>query len=86
MRKYLLINKTDSLSYIIYNLRLKEYQKIIKLEDEKIDLLPTYIKLAHAMHIVPATRGKFKGTQLPENDFWLKFGQEGIRIASEIWK
>ena len=36
------------------------------------------------MYIVPATREKFKGTQLPENDFWLKFGQVGIRIASEI--
>ena len=69
-----------------YNLALGEYQKIIKLEDEELKMLPVYIKLAHAMHIIPATREKLNGTTLPENDFWLKSGKDGIRIASEIWK
>lgn len=68
-----------------FNLALNEYQKIIKLEKEEIEILPTYIKLAHAMHIIPATREKIKGIELPENNFWLKSGKEGIRIASEIW-
>ena len=77
-------NKEKYLSH--YNLALAEYQKIIQLEKEEINILPTYIKLAHAMHIIPATREKFKGTKVPENDFWLKSGQEGIRIATEIWK
>ena len=76
----------DKDSYLTnYNLALKEYQKIIKLEPKELDILPIYIKLAHAMHIVPATRERVKGTTLPENDFWLKSGQEGIRLATEIW-
>lgn len=69
-----------------YNLAIKEYQKITKLEKEEIEILPIYLKLAHAMHIIPATREKLKGTKLPENDFWLKSGQDGIRIASKIWR
>lgn len=68
-----------------YNLALKEYQRVIKLEQKELDILPTYIKLAHAMHIIPATREKANGNTLPENDFWLQSGQEGIRIATEIW-
>ncbi len=69
-----------------YNLALKEYQKITELEKEEIEILPTYLKLAHTMHIIGATREKVKGTTLPENDFWFKSGKDGIRIATEIWK
>jgi Ser/Thr protein kinase RdoA (MazF antagonist) len=77
----------DKRKYLInYNLTLKEYQKIVKLEQEELEILPTYIKLAHAMHIIPATRENAKGNTLPENDFWLQSGREGIRIASEIWE
>jgi Ser/Thr protein kinase RdoA (MazF antagonist) len=68
-----------------YKLVLETYQKDVKLEQREIELLPTFIKLAHAMHIVPATREKVKGNLLPENDFWLNSGQKGIRLASEIW-
>ena len=68
-----------------YKLVLGTYQKEVKLEEREIELLPTFIKLAHAMHIVPATREKIKGNLLPENDFWLNSGQRGIRLASEIW-
>lgn len=68
-----------------YNLALKVYQETVKLTKEELHALPTYIKLAHAMHIVPATREKTKGNNLPENEFWLKSGQEGVRIASELW-
>lgn len=76
----------DKVKYLAnYNLALEEYQKIIKLEPKELDILPTFIKLAHAMHIVPATREKVKGTTLQENDFWLKSGQNGIRLATEIW-
>lgn len=68
-----------------YNLALEEYQKITKLTEKEIEILPTYIKLAHAMHIIPAIREKVKGTTLPENEFWLKSGKDGIRLATEIW-
>lgn len=69
-----------------YNLALQEYQKVITLEQAELNILPTYIKLAHAMHIIPATREKINGNTLPENNFWLQSGQDGIRIATEIWK
>ncbi len=68
-----------------YNLALEEYQKVLLLAKEEIEILPTYIKLAHAMHIIPATREKVKGTELKENDYWLRSGKEGIRFAYEIW-
>jgi len=68
-----------------YELVLETYQKEVKLEEREIELLPTFIKLAHAMHIVPATREKIKGNLLAENDFWLNSGQKGIRLATEIW-
>jgi Ser/Thr protein kinase RdoA (MazF antagonist) len=68
-----------------YNLALDTYQQVIKLEQREIDILPTYIKLAHAMHIIGATREKLKGSELPENNFWLNSGQDGIRISNNIW-
>ena len=69
-----------------YELTLDEYQKVLPLEQAEIDILPTYIKLAHAMHIIPATREKLDGNVLPENDFWLESGQKGLRFVNQIWK
>ncbi len=69
-----------------YDLALNEYQKIIKLNDIELKTLPTYIKLAHAMHIIPSTREKLlNNITLPENEFWLKSGQEGLRFTTELW-
>lgn len=69
-----------------YDLALTEYQKIIKLEDIELKTLPTYIKLAHAMHIVPSTREKLlNNNTLPENEFWLKSGQDGLKFTTELW-
>ena len=68
-----------------YNQVLEIYQKEVSLNKKELELLPVFIKLAHAMHIVPATREKAKGNALPENDFWLKSGQMGLRLATEIW-
>lgn len=69
-----------------YDLALNEYQKIIRLEENEIKTLPIYIKLAHAMHIIPSTREKLlNNNTLPENEFWLKSGQEGLKFTSELW-
>lgn len=82
-----LLSISDKDKYLSnFNLALEEYQKITQLEKQETEMLPTFIKLAHAMHIIPAMREKINGTKLPENDFWLRSGQEGIRVASEIWK
>lgn len=81
----LLYSEDDNEYLANYNLALSTYQEEIRLEKREIDLLPTYIKLAHAMHIVPATREMLKGNQLPENSFLLESGQKGIRVANRIW-
>ena len=69
-----------------YELALTEYQKIIKLEKKELQSLPTYIKFAHAMHIIPSTREKvFENNTSAENEFWLRSGQEGLKFTSGLW-
>ena len=64
----------------------EQYQKIIKLEKKELQSLPTYIKFAHAMHIIPSTREKvFENNTSAENEFWLRSGQEGLKFTSGLW-
>ena len=59
---------------------LSEYQKTIKLTKEELKALPTYIKLAHAMHVILASYQKFtKGNNTKENEYFLNHGRTGIR-------
>jgi len=59
---------------------LSEYQKTIKLTKEELKTLPTYIKLAHAMHVILASYQKFaKGNTTKENEYFLNHGRTGIR-------
>lgn len=59
---------------------LEEYQKIIKLTPRELDSLPTYIKLAHAMHILQANYEKIiKKNDLEENEYWLQQGRSGLK-------
>ncbi len=59
---------------------LKEYQKIIKLTPRELSSLPTYIKLAHAMHILCATyEKKVKNNKSKENEYFLGIGKAGLR-------
>jgi Ser/Thr protein kinase RdoA (MazF antagonist) len=67
-----------------YNLALKTYQEITKLTKQEIELLPVYVRFAHAMHIIPATKEELNGNTLPENEFWLQSGKEGIRFVSTL--
>jgi Ser/Thr protein kinase RdoA (MazF antagonist) len=58
---------------------LKEYQKTIPLRPKELEALPTYIRLAHAMHIIGATYAKHKkGNNSRENNYWLKQGRNGL--------
>ncbi len=59
---------------------LSEYQKVIKLTKEELRVLPTYIKLAHAMHVICASYEKFaKGNTTRENEYFLSHGRAGLR-------
>jgi len=59
---------------------LKEYQKTIKLTPRELESLPTYIKLAHAMHVLRATyEKKINNNNTEENEYFLNIGKSGLR-------
>jgi Ser/Thr protein kinase RdoA (MazF antagonist) len=59
---------------------LKEYQKTIKLEPRELEALPTYIKFAHAMHVLLATyEKKVNNNNTEENEYFLSIGKAGLQ-------
>jgi Ser/Thr protein kinase RdoA (MazF antagonist) len=71
-------NKKESLR--MFSLALLEYQKKIKLTKRKLRALPTYIRFAHAMHIIGASYEKGKnGINNTENKYWLAQGRLGLK-------
>ena len=71
-------NKKNSQDNI--EILLKEYQKAIKLTNEELNVLPIYIELAHAMHLLCANFDKVvnKNTS-EENEYWLNQGRTGLK-------
>ncbi|GBE20632.1 homoserine kinase [archaeon BMS3Abin17] len=71
-------NKKNSQDNI--EILLKEYQKAIKLTNEELNVLPIYIELAHAMHLLCANFDKIvnKNTS-EENEYWLNQGRTGLK-------
>ena len=63
-----------------YDVALDEYQKIHLLTEEELALLPLFIKVQHAMHVVGAIREEKIRKNLPstEDDYWLKLGRLGL--------
>lgn len=58
---------------------LEEYQKTIKLTDSELAALDTYIELAHAMHILGATRERVEeNNDSEENEYWYDQGKKGL--------
>jgi Ser/Thr protein kinase RdoA (MazF antagonist) len=71
--------KSESESNKNLDIALKEYQKTIKLTEKELTVLPTYIKLAHAMHVLGGNYGKAMGIGTKkENDYWIKLGRAGL--------
>lgn len=59
---------------------LGEYQKMIKLTSRELASLPTYIKLAHTMHVLCATyEKKANNNNSKENEYFLDIGKSGLR-------
>lgn len=69
-----------------FNLALNTYQRHLPLTPEEVKILPLFIKLAHAMHIIAPTRQKYIEKFLTsENDYWLNLGRTGLRFANKLW-
>jgi Ser/Thr protein kinase RdoA (MazF antagonist) len=60
-------------------LALKEYQKTILLTKQELDALPTFIKVAHCMHVLLASyEKKAKKNTSQENEYYLQLGRVGL--------
>ncbi len=67
-----------------FNIALLEYQKRVPLTDKEINALPTYIKLAHAMHVLRANYERVVGNNTSvENESFLELGRYGLKQMSE---
>lgn len=59
---------------------MDEYQKHVRLTPRELEILPTYIRLAHAMHILRANYEKVvENNNTEENEYWLNQGRMGLR-------
>jgi Ser/Thr protein kinase RdoA (MazF antagonist) len=58
---------------------LSEYQKITPLTKRELEVFPTYLKLAHAMHILGAGfQESAENNHSDENKYWLNTGRKGL--------
>lgn len=70
-----------------YNSALTEYQKYISLTDDEINKLPSYVRLAHAMHILLANYEKVANkNDSAENEYFLKTGKIGLKYTNKLWR
>ena len=61
-------------------LMLEEYQKVIKLKPEELDILPTLIKITHAMYLLSAAfMERTLGHGNAETAFWLNQSKEALK-------
>jgi Ser/Thr protein kinase RdoA (MazF antagonist) len=67
----------------IYEQTLEEYNSYLMLTTKEIELLPLFIKAAHAMHIIGSTSEKTKGNNEVENNHWLEHGRRGLKVTNQ---
>ena len=71
-------SKTESEKKL--KIALLEYQKKIPLTKTELEALPTYIKLAFAMHLLPTNYEKVvKNNISNENEYYLQLGRTGLK-------
>jgi Ser/Thr protein kinase RdoA (MazF antagonist) len=69
-----------------YNLALEEYQKSDVLTEMEIQVLPLFVKVAHAMHVLCASYEKnVKGNNTEENEYWISLGKIGLKFTTLSW-
>jgi Ser/Thr protein kinase RdoA (MazF antagonist) len=69
-----------------YNDLITQYQKYIQLSKEELEVLPLFVKLAHAMHLVRGLREKGEGNTSDENNHWIEIGKNGLEQTLKMWK
>jgi Ser/Thr protein kinase RdoA (MazF antagonist) len=68
-----------------YNLTVELYKNVLGFCEAEIAALPFFVKLAHAMHIIGATREReIHNNHTPENQYWLDLGREGLRTVNSL--
>jgi Ser/Thr protein kinase RdoA (MazF antagonist) len=69
-----------------YDLVLEEYQKLNRLTELEVKILPLFVKVAHAMHVICAIyEKKAKGNDSAENEYWINLGKIGLKFATTSW-
>ncbi|MGV8163161.1 MAG: phosphotransferase [Candidatus Nanoarchaeia archaeon] len=81
----LLYNENDKkLTESNLALAIREYEKILKFTAKEKKALTTYIKLAHAMHVLLSSyQKKVLKNKTAENEYWLYQGRTGLRQILE---
>lgn len=68
-----------------YNAALDEYQMTVKLNKQELAALPFMVQVAHAMHIIGATREQaVNQNDTDENKYWLNLGRVGLEYTSKL--
>ncbi len=69
-----------------YNLALSEYQKYIVLTPDELKKLPSYVRLAHTMHVLLANYEKVANkNNSTENGYFLGMGRIGLKYTNKLW-
>lgn len=78
-------NRTETFG-AFYELALNEYQKVHQLTSDEVSLLPFFIQVQHAMHVVGAVREeKIKhNTPSAEDEYWLNQGRTGLEFMQDF--
>lgn len=70
-----------------YKILITEYQKYIKLTNEELEILPLFIKIAHAMNYIGGILEKEVGKNKSEqNEHWVVLGKKGLEATLKVWK
>ena len=69
-----------------YKLLTVEYQNYLKLTEEEIEVLPLFIKLAHAMHVVRGERAIGQGDKSTVTKHLVDLGKKGLDATLKVWK
>lgn len=71
----------------VYQSALKSYQQYIPLTPQETKILPVYLQLAHAMHLLRANYEKVvnKNTS-EENEYFFDIGKKGLLYTTRLFK
>lgn len=64
---------------------VKTYSQFNPLTKKEVELLPLFIQVAHAMHIIGSTKSIHEGGRSKENLYWLGNGRKGLRFTQALW-